>query len=365
MNVEEIMTKKPMTIDQEMNVSLAMNRMSEGRIAQLPVVLKDRYVGMISYRDLVRKKSIHLNSKIRNYVVRAPELERDNSIEEALNLIRESAIGALPVVEKERVVGLVSRTDIVKNLTEFPEISKMKSFEIMNESYSVSDSDEIENILEVMRSHDTEASPVVDKEKRVVGLLRVQNILEYELKTRERVRKGDFSGEKEHVEIDIRSIMEEPVFSMEDDDLVEASNLMVTNHLHEIAICDKSHRISGILGIDDIINSLWNASSTSGMLVNVSGLGTGDSDIYAIIYSMTEKFTERFSRIANLSNGSLNIHVVKHHSEDGKIKYSVRTRLLARKVNMTVSYSGWNFGKVMSEIFDVYEKRSKKELNKD
>lgn len=365
MKVEEIMTNNPKTIDQETNVSLAMNRMKGGKIAQLPVVSNGKYVGMISYRDMIRKKSIHLNSKIRNYAVRVPELKRDDSIEAALNLIKESATGALPVVEKDKIIGLVSRTDIIGKIDEFPDVSRLKNFEIMNEAYSAREDEDMEVVMEKIREHDTDSIPVIDNQNRVIGLIRAQNILEFQLKERGGDEKSNLSGEKQHSDVEISSIMEDLVICYEDDNVGTAAINMVKNHIHSITICDKGQRISGILSMDDIINTMGESSAVEGMLVNVSGLSSGDSDIYSIIYAMTEKFMEKFSRVANLKNGSFSVHVVKHKSEEGGIKYSVRTRLLAKKVNMTVSYSGWHFGRVMSEIFDVYEKRSKKELNKD
>lgn len=365
MKVEEIMTVNPDTIDQETNVSLAMNRMRSGKIAQLPVESRGKYAGMISYRDLIRKKSIHLNSKIKNYAVNVPELKKDDTIEDALNLIKESATGALPVVEKEKIIGLVSRTDIIGKIDEFPEVSKLKVFEIMSEAYSANENDDIEVVMEKIRDHDTDLIPIANNENRVIGLVRANKILEFQMKDKGRDSNSYIRGEKERFDIDVISIMEDPVICYEDDDVAAAALLMVKEHMHSLAVCDKGQRISGILSMDDVINTLGESSSTEGMLVNVSGLGSGDSDIYGIIFAMTEKFTERFSRVANLKKGSFSVHVVKHKSEEGRIKYSVRTRLLARKVNMTASYSGWNFGKVMSEIFDSYEKRSRKELNKD
>ena len=75
---------------------------------------------------------------------------------------------------------------------------------------------------------------------------------------------------------------------------------------------------------------------------------------------MVDKFVRRFSRITNLKGVTLHIHLEKYHSEQSRIKYSIRTKLVARKWNMSVSDSGWNFGKVLSDIFDTYEKRAKK-----
>ena len=74
--VEDIMTENPLTIDEETTVSLALNRMRDNKIAQLPVVSGRKYIGMISYRDILRRRSIHLNSKIKNFVTKSPELKK-------------------------------------------------------------------------------------------------------------------------------------------------------------------------------------------------------------------------------------------------------------------------------------------------
>ncbi len=360
-NVEEIMTVKPLTIDEEMNVSLALNRMRDNNVAQLPVLSGNKYSGMISYKDILRRKSLHLNSKIKNFIVKAPELRKNDSIEKAVNLLRDSALGALPVVDTGKIIGLVSRTDVIKNLGEFPDIKNLKAFDLMDDAYFAEPDEELELVMEKVRSHDTDSINVVDKKGNLLGLLRVGNVMDYEMKTRERIRKGDFSGEKNHPEIEINSLMDQPAFCYEDDDLLSASDALVQNHLHSIAVCDKGRRLVGVLTMDDIISSLWSMESTQGILINISGLGAGDTDLYSTIYAMVEKFTDRYSKIENLKNGTFNIHVVKHHSEEGKIKYSVRTRLMGRKINMNASNSGWNFGKVLSEIFDTYESRTKRE----
>ena len=363
--VEDIMTENPLTIDEETTVSLALNRMRDNKIAQLPVVSGRKYIGMISYRDILRRRSIHLNSKIKNFVTKSPELKRRDTLERAVNLLRDSAMGALPVVENGKIAGVVSRTDIIKNIEEFNELKGVQTFDLMQDAYFAKPDEDLESILEKVRAHDVDTINVADEKTNLLGLIRIENILDYEMKTKERVRKGDFTGERNHPDIDINSLMEQPVFCYEDEDLFTASEELVKNHLHNIAICDKGKKIVGVLSVDDIISSLWSKESTEGILVNISGLGAGDTDLYSTIYSMVEKFTERYSKLENLKNGTMNIHVVKHHSEEGRIKYSIRTRLIGRKINMTESSSGWNFGKVLSDIFDDYESRTKREKEKN
>lgn len=364
-NVEEIMTENPLTIDEETTVSLALTRMRDNKVAQLPVESEKKYVGMISHRDILRRKSLHLNSKIKNFVVRAPELKKEDTLEKAVNLLTDSAMGALPVVEKGKIIGLVSRTDIIKNLEEFKDMKNFQTFDLMQDAYFANPDEDMENMMEKARSHDADTINVADEKSNLLGLLRIENVLDYEMKTKEKVRKGDFTGERNHPDIDIKSLMEPAVFCFENDSLLAASEELAKNHLHNIAICDRGKRIVGVLTVNDIISAIRSKESTEGILVNISGLGAGDTDLYSTIYSMVEKFTDRFSKIENIKNGTLNIHVVKHHGEEGRIKYSVRTRLMGRKINMTESSSGWNFGRILSNVFDNYETRSKREREKN
>ena len=62
----------------------------------------------------------------------------------------------------------------------------------------------------------------------------------------------------------------------------------------------------------------------------------------------------------NRISGIIRLENIADYEVKSRIKYSIRTKLFARKLNMSVSDSGWNFGKVLSGIFDTYEKRAKK-----
>ena len=362
--VEDIMTANPLAIDDEENVSLAMKRMRENSIAQLPILSKGKYGGMISYRELLRRKSLHMNSKVRNFAMNPPVLSKSNTIREAIVLLKDTSLGALPVLEKGKLIGLVSRTDIVKNIGEFDEVNQFQAQDVMNEPFSVYLDEDVESALEKIREHDVDMIPVVDKNETVQGVVRLESVADYDIISKEKMGSGDFS-QKEKMEIIVKSVMEPAIFAFEEDRLTTACDLMVKNHLHHLPVCNKGSKLTGILGIDDVINILSSEGESEGLLINISGLSSGDTDLYETIYAMADKFVPRFSRVLNLKGASLNIHVIKYHGEEGRIKYSIRTRLLARKTNLTVSSSGWNLGKVMSDIFETYEKRVKKEMGKE
>jgi signal-transduction protein with cAMP-binding, CBS, and nucleotidyltransferase domain len=48
-----VMTAKPISLDASIDISVAVNVMSEKKIRHLPVTEDEKIIGMISYRDLV------------------------------------------------------------------------------------------------------------------------------------------------------------------------------------------------------------------------------------------------------------------------------------------------------------------------
>ena len=358
--VEDIMTGNPQYIDGDSTVMLAMNRMRDHSIGQIAVTVNGKYAGMLSYRELVRRRSMHLNSKARNYILNTPSLKKTDNINDAVNLMNDTGMGAIPVIEKEKIIGIVSATDVIRNIGEFSEFNDFHASNLMVDPYSVNSDDTLEHSLDIIRQHESDLIAVVDGNSKINGMIKLENIADYEVRGRENETGTQNSGERERADITVKSVMEDPVFSYEDEGMGTLCDKLVKNHMHSIPVCDKGMKLSGVVDMESIISLIGKTEEREGMLINVSGLSAGDIDLYETIYSMADKFIVRFSRLTNLKGATFKIHVVKHHNDQSRVKYSIRTKLFARKMNMSVSDSGWNFGKVLSQIFDTYEKRAKK-----
>ncbi|MDP3182479.1 MAG: CBS domain-containing protein [Desulfobaccales bacterium] len=127
MKVREIMVKEVATLDINDELSLANDIMRLGRIRHLPVVDGSRLAGIISERDLFRSslaqalgygtkasrdlmKNMHIKDIMVSEVITvSPETE----VGEAVRIMVDKKIGCLPVVEKDRLVGLITETDIL------------------------------------------------------------------------------------------------------------------------------------------------------------------------------------------------------------------------------------------------------------
>lgn len=128
MKVRDIMVTEVVTLHVDEELSLASDIMNLARIRHLPIVEGDRLMGIISQRDLFKASLAsvmghdyaetrdHLKSvSIRDAMVKKVlTVEPDIEIQEAGRVMLEKKIGCLPVVEGERLVGMVTETDIIR-----------------------------------------------------------------------------------------------------------------------------------------------------------------------------------------------------------------------------------------------------------
>ncbi|HYA35031.1 MAG TPA: CBS domain-containing protein [Candidatus Binataceae bacterium] len=118
------MTTDPVTANPSEKLSQVRVRMSEGEFRSIPVVGDDgRLVGVITDRDLRRHEGFLEHTEVKQAMSEQPiTLSPSASIHEAARLLRERKIGGIPVVEGDKVVGMITMTDVLKALTE-PEAS--------------------------------------------------------------------------------------------------------------------------------------------------------------------------------------------------------------------------------------------------
>lgn len=128
MRIGDIMTENPLTVDRDTSIFDAKRIMKENNIRRLPVVDKGKLVGMVTERMILEASpspatslSIHevhyliSKMKVKEIMVKNPiTLSPDTTFEEALLLGQEKRIGAFPIVDKGKLVGITTESDLVR-----------------------------------------------------------------------------------------------------------------------------------------------------------------------------------------------------------------------------------------------------------
>lgn len=126
MNVRNRMTANPYTIASEASITEAIELMREKNLKRLPVVDGDKVTGILTLGDIQKvspSKATSLSifeinyliskTKVKDAMTKNPiTVEPECLLEEAAVIMRERRIGTLPVVEKGKIAGIITESDI-------------------------------------------------------------------------------------------------------------------------------------------------------------------------------------------------------------------------------------------------------------
>jgi CBS domain-containing protein len=116
-SVRDAMTEDPRSIGASASVVEAARLMREQHIGSLPVTADERLVGMITDRDIttrvVAEGAVPETTSVGDVYSRdLISVEPNSDLEEALRLMARHQVRRLPVVENDRLVGMVAQADI-------------------------------------------------------------------------------------------------------------------------------------------------------------------------------------------------------------------------------------------------------------
>jgi acetoin utilization protein AcuB len=131
MRIRDFMSTNVVSADENTSIHDAKKIMDAHKIRRLPVMKKDKLVGLVTKHMLLEASpspatslSIHelhyllAKMTVKDIMVKNPyTISPDMPPEEALQLGQEMGYGAFPVVEGGRLVGVVTESDIVRLMT--------------------------------------------------------------------------------------------------------------------------------------------------------------------------------------------------------------------------------------------------------
>ncbi len=115
MTVGKHMIEKPVTVTPQDSLATAQAQMQAGGFRQLPVVADGKLVGIVTDRDVrryVRKMRI---TGVKTAMTKDPvTVTPVTTLEEAAQMLLNRKIGGLPVIDEDKLVGIITTTDILR-----------------------------------------------------------------------------------------------------------------------------------------------------------------------------------------------------------------------------------------------------------
>lgn len=121
-NVSEIMNKSIISVEKDDTIKMAVKKMVHGDFGAVIVAEKDKPVGMLTERDILKylaNERMDLENKV-ELIMSTPLISVDTStsLDKAADIMLTNNIRRLMITEKDKYVGIISQRELQRFIAE-------------------------------------------------------------------------------------------------------------------------------------------------------------------------------------------------------------------------------------------------------
>ena len=257
MKIKEIMTKEVIYVDKDEDLKHVLDLMKKHNITKIPVVEDKKLVGivtdsLIAYKlGSIRKRDIS-TSRMHASSVTEKEIDiisPDIDVKKILKMVGKPGPTMLPVVEKDKLVGVVTKADLL-----FLVDSKKPLNTIMQRDiHAVSPEDRIVHARRVMIDENVARLPVVDQGKLFGIISDIEIAFAFA-----KLKKSYSLGRQKHKldELTVKTVMKSPVlWTTRTVSAIEAAKIMMKYHIGSLPVIDDDSLV-GIVTRTDLLKTV-------------------------------------------------------------------------------------------------------------
>jgi CBS domain-containing protein len=344
----DLMTAKPATLPYDAPLSRALGLMRSRGFHEIPVLRKSRLTGMITLESIARRMSWALDTKVEHLVTLAPLVTTQTPLPELAEQLLANGLRAVPVVGRRgELLGIVSRTDLVRVLPSFPEVARVRVEQVARAAdLLVHESDLCRHLFSQIRLLEAHPLPVLDRRERLVGAVGVAD-LGAVLRGPVVGGKRDLRAHKSALDVAVASIMHAPPLTVEvGSSAAEAARLMTREKVSSVFVVEAG-RPPRVVGQSELLGLVVGRARPKGgrarvedVYVEVSGLrGSGDPGLLAEIDGLVAAGLRRIAQ--QVRPTVLSLHLAPHATHRTS-DITVEARLITDQGIFYASHTGWN-----------------------
>lgn len=365
MIISDVMTKDVKFIDENETVGKAVSLMRDEHVKELPVVSKGVVVGLINFNSIVNATSSG-KLKVGKIAFKTPVLNPDDDLLGAVNSMRDAGVHGLPVVKGGLLVGFVSDYDIIKIMKS--EFSRLTVNDLMRDVPPVLSLDDNMGRARRLFSHDKVTSlPVVDANGKLSRVVTESDLFDL-FKPLQKMGfgfRGQGGGESiSLMNAKIRDLVVKSYSAvLVGEKLVNAIDLMISNHLTSLIIVDDANEPIGYLDRFELVKHLYRERKPRGVLLTFSGLSLD----YPTNALLTKVVTDHLARVNYLAKsiGAINVRIKGLHAGSGVRKFELDLKvILSTGVSKSIKKVGYAIRECLDEALTDVEKIMKKDYKK-
>lgn len=367
LTVGDVMSTAVATARRDEKVSEVLSRMKRYHLRELPVLDGDKPVGFVGYSSLLLRRSLPLSARVDQVMLPVPRLVEDMRVTAAVEEMMSSGVRSAPVVRNEKMVGVLSRADLIKLVSEADPLRDKSVRAVMTGTpQSVRPDEGIRRAEILMKNLMEKTLPVVDKNGKLVGSISMHDVLDVGWNPKD-ARPDDLivGRDREAPDVRVEGVMnEDPVTISPDDTLETAAKTMLDRNIATVFV-EEGSKLVGVISQADLMEQIISLKEKEGVYVQITGLDEQDPDVLDTLYGQIEKSMNRVNKLKRHYPRVFTVHVAKHRIEGFRAKYSIQARLTTDHGMYYAKASDWSLYKTMDQMLDYLEKSIRKEHEKD
>jgi CBS domain-containing protein len=277
MLARDVMTAPVFFVSPRDTIAYARNLMVKHKISRLLVMDEGRLTGMLTKKDIAYRLLQGEPEWRRRPVDQIPVevfasgkptvVSPDTGIKKIAEILVSKNISCVPVVENRSVVGIVTKTDLMKS--GLVRALSGTAGDLMEDVATVSRFHSLDHVITVM-SERNDKVVVMNNEGTIAGIITETNLAFFDnvqkiagvagkdvtIKRRERAEGTHSHTLRTAASVIAEDIMTSPVITIPSETpILKALELMSKNHINSLVVMDKG-AISGIIKRDDIIKEV-------------------------------------------------------------------------------------------------------------
>ncbi len=363
--VRDLMSERLVTIAPEATVAEALSLMDQQGVQELPVMTNSSLRGWISYRSFVRRGGIPSTTKVSSLMETTPRLRKDADVIEAAEVLIRSNVRAVPVADaKGKIVGILSRTDVMKAAGRMPELARIPIESAMNtELETVDETETIDQAINRLRELRISQLLMLDDGGRFRGAVRLEDIArahaaEHEPPAQGRVRpiSAHTQGKRKGSQIELKSFVKEAPVVSRQATLGEAIHLMEERNSNFVVVGDEGYAV-GVVSRSNVLERMAALKPSKGVLCQIVGLAEHvDSQDLDRIYGLAESTLGKVAKEVKVEFLSLHYKIYKAKAA-GDRKFSLSLHLSTERRFFVQKADAWDAIEATQMALDSLERR--------
>lgn len=365
-----------LSFDSEQTVSEMIGQLHKYQERQGLIFKKEKYVGTIEKKRLLRSHFDTSKAKIGNYIHHTPLVNEHADVIETAYALFLADSDFVPVESNKKIIGVLSAFDLTQLAAELPETKLFTVADVkLLKGEKLDKDDPVSKAEEMMYKHRVEQVPVFEG-KKVYGILSFRDVLQKYLSSppnREFSRKFQKEGgSSKGAEPDMPNLALLPIRSFSTNrnittieksaPLSKAASLMAADKVSCLMVMDGA-KYEGLLTVKNILRLVGSLQIPENF--NIRFVGLNDLGLMPYQKKNVQKIAsnEAFKLQREIKDEfSLVLHLKEYSKSDRERKYSVSLRVDAPSHSLTVTDFDWRVETAIHKIFENAKTALKKHV---